>query len=230
MPTGLGPIINVQRGEARHSFLVGIAAHDDGDGVLRYGFQRQSGVLPPVLKGEKGGFQKFSHEVLLKANILDISGHFVGQRTRAVPVGYPLMQRAVLLREGFSSEEIRGPYQAWNSIDGVLRDEVVVAVAKASRAVTAVGAAARVEVTAAEEAAAAPVVPAVVATIAVADLMAAVGDATGGATSGRRAPRRRVASSTNLLGARVLATRRAHAHRTRRCWQWSYRCQKRISP
>ena len=60
--------------------------------------------------------------------------------------------------------------------------------------------------------------PAVVATAAVADLMAAVGDATGGATSGRSAPRRRVTSSPSVLGARVLDTRGAHAHRTRWCW------------
>ena len=40
-----------------------------------------------------------------------------------VPVGDPLKQRAVLLREGFSSEEIRGAYQAWNFIDGALQSE-----------------------------------------------------------------------------------------------------------
>ena len=40
-----------------------------------------------------------------------------------VPVGDPLKQRAVLLREGFSSEEIRGAYQAWNFIDGGLQSE-----------------------------------------------------------------------------------------------------------
>ena len=31
------------------------------------------------LKGEKGVFQKFKHEFLLKANMLNISVHFVGQ-------------------------------------------------------------------------------------------------------------------------------------------------------
>ena len=70
----------------------------------------------------------------------------------------------------------------------MVRDEVVAAVAEAPRAVAAVGAAARVEVAASEEAAAAPVVPALVATVAVADLMAAVGDPTEGATSGRSTP------------------------------------------
>ena len=92
--------------------------------------------------------------------------------------------------------------------------EVVAAIAGAPRTVAAVGAAARVEVAAAEEAVAAPVVPAVVAT----DLLAAVGDATGGATSGKSAPRRRVTFSSSVLGARVLAARRAYAHRARRCW------------
>ena len=73
-----------------------------------------------VLKGE---FQKFKHEFLLKANMLDISGHFVGQGTRVVRVGDPLKQRAVLLRKGFSSEEIGGAYQAWNFIDGAVQSE-----------------------------------------------------------------------------------------------------------
>ena len=69
-----------------------------------------------------------------------------------------------------------------------------------------VGAAARVKVAAAEEVAAAPIVPAVVATAAVADLLAAVGDATEGATSRRNAPRRRATYSPSVLGVRVLAT------------------------
>ena len=56
--------------------------------------------------------------------------------------------------------------------------EVVTTVVRAPRAVVAVEAAARVEVAAAEEAAAAPVVPEVVATAAVADFLAAVGDVT----------------------------------------------------
>ena len=76
-----------------------------------------------MLKGEKGGFQKFKHEFLLKANILDISGHFVGQGTRVVPVADPLKQNAVLLREGNSSKEIRGAYQAWNFIGGALQSK-----------------------------------------------------------------------------------------------------------
>ena len=113
---------------------------------------------------------------------------------------------------------------------GEVHDEVVAAVAGAPRAVAAAGTAIRVKVTAAEEAAVAPVVPAVVATATVADLMAAVRDATGGTTSGRSAPRRRGTSLPSMLDAWVLVTRRPHAHRTRRCWRWSCRCQKRISP
>ena len=31
-----------------------------------------------VLKGEKGKFQTFQHELFLKANMLDISGHYGG--------------------------------------------------------------------------------------------------------------------------------------------------------
>ena len=40
VPAGEGPMINMQRGETRDSFLAGIAAHDSG-GVLSSGFQRQ---------------------------------------------------------------------------------------------------------------------------------------------------------------------------------------------
>ena len=45
-------MINMQWGEARDSFLAGIAAHD-GNGVLSSGVQKQPRVVPPVLKGEK---------------------------------------------------------------------------------------------------------------------------------------------------------------------------------
>ena len=119
---GVGPMINMQRGETRYSFLAGIAANDDG-GVLNSDFPRQLRVVPSVLRGEKRGFQKFKREFPLKSNMLDISGHFVGQGTRVVPVGDPLKQKTVSLREGFSSEETRGAYQAWNFIDGELQSE-----------------------------------------------------------------------------------------------------------
>ena len=100
-----------------------------------------------------------------------------------------------------------------------MRNEVVIAIAGTTRAMAAAGTATRLEVAPAEEAAAAPVVPTVVVTAAVADLMAAVGDATGGATSGRSAPRRKLTFSASGLSAGILATRRARAHRTRRCWR-----------
>ena len=61
----------------------------------------------------------------------------------------------------------------------MVRDEVVAVVAGEPRAVATEGAAARVDVEAA------PVVPAVVATAAVVDPLAAVGDATGGTASER---------------------------------------------
>ena len=64
----------------------------------------------------------------------------------------------------------------------MVRDEVVAAVTGVPMAVAGAGAAARVEVAAAKEAATAPVVPVVVVTTVVADFLAAVGDATGGAT------------------------------------------------
>ena len=53
--------------------------------------------------------------------MLDITAHFVDQGMRAVSVGDPLKQKAVLLQEGFSNEEIRGAYQAWNFIDAALQ-------------------------------------------------------------------------------------------------------------
>ena len=80
VPAGVGPMINMERSETRYLFLAGIAAHDGG-GILSSGFQRQPRVVPPVLKGEKGRFQKNKHEFLLKANMLEISGHFASQGT-----------------------------------------------------------------------------------------------------------------------------------------------------
>ena len=73
-----------------------------------------------------------------------------------------------------------------------MRNEGVAAFPGATRAAAAAGVAARVEATTAKEAAAAPVVPAVVATAVVANFLGAVEDATGGATSRRKPLRRRV--------------------------------------
>ena len=70
----------------------------------------------------------------------------------------------------------------------MVRNEVVAAITGGPRTVAVAGAAARMEVAAAEEVAAAPVVPAVVATAAVVDLLVAVGDLPGGATSRKSAP------------------------------------------
>ena len=124
LPTGVGPMIDVRRGEARDSYLAGITAYDEGRDALRTDFKSlPARVVPPVLKAEKGGFQKFKHEFFLKANMLDITAHFVDQRMRAVPVGDPLKQKVVLLQEGFSNEEIRSAYQAWNFIDAALQSE-----------------------------------------------------------------------------------------------------------
>ena len=124
LPTGVGPMIDVRRGEARDPYLAGITAYDEGRDVLRTDFKSlPARVVPPVLKAKKGGFQKFKHEFFLKANMLDITAHFVDQGTRAVPVGDPLKQKAVLLQEGVSNEEIRSAYQAWNFIDVALQSE-----------------------------------------------------------------------------------------------------------
>ena len=123
----MGPIINTQRSEAGDSFL----ASNDGDRVLSSDFHRQSRAVPSILKGE---FQKLKHESLLKANMLDISGDSVGQGTRVVPVGNPFKQRAVLLREVFSSEEIRGAYQAWNFLDEALQSEGDISILKRCKA------------------------------------------------------------------------------------------------
>ena len=114
----------VQRGEARASYLAGITAFDEGRYVLRTDFKSlPARVIPPVLKAEKGGFQKFKHEFFLKTNVLDITAHFVDQGMRAVPVGDSLQQKAVLLQKVFSIEEIRSAYQAWNFIDAALQSE-----------------------------------------------------------------------------------------------------------
>ena len=124
LPTGVGPMIDVRRGEARDPYLAGITAYDESRYVLRTDFKSlPARVVPSVLKAEKGGFQKFKHEFFLKANMLDITAHFVDQGMRAVPVGDPLKQKAVLLQEVFSNDEIRTAYQAWNFIDAALQSE-----------------------------------------------------------------------------------------------------------
>ena len=51
LPTGVGPMIDVQRGEARDSYLAGITAYDEGRDVLRTDFKSlPARVIPPVLK------------------------------------------------------------------------------------------------------------------------------------------------------------------------------------
>ena len=71
LPAGVGPMIDVQRGEARVPYLAGIATHDEDGGVLSTDFKSlPARVIPPVLKAEKGGFQKFKQEFLLKTNML----------------------------------------------------------------------------------------------------------------------------------------------------------------
>ena len=119
-------------GEARELHLAGIAAHDGASGVLDPCFHRQSRVIPPVLKGGKG-FQISKHDFVSKANMLDISDPSVGQGVRAVPVGDPFMQIAVLLREGVLPEEKRGDYQAWNVLDTALQSEEDKAILKRCR-------------------------------------------------------------------------------------------------
>ena len=69
------------------------------EGSARLGSEASN--IPPVLKAEKGGFQKFKHELLLKTNMLNITANFVGQGIQMVPEGDPLKQKAVLLREDF---------------------------------------------------------------------------------------------------------------------------------
>ena len=134
LSAGVGPMIDVQRGEARVPYLAGLAAHDEGGGVLSTDFKSLSArVISPVLKAKKRGFQKFKHEFLLKTNMLDISDHFVGQGMQMVPVGDPLKQKVVLLREVFSDEEIRGAYQAWKFIDAALQSEADRAILKRCR-------------------------------------------------------------------------------------------------
>ena len=80
LPIEVGPMIDVQRGEARDSYLVGITAYDEGRDVLHTDFKSLPAcVIPPLLQAEKGSFQKVKHEFLLKTNMLDISDHFGGR-------------------------------------------------------------------------------------------------------------------------------------------------------
>ena len=61
LPTGVGPMIDVQCGEARDSYLAGITAYDKGRDVHRTDFKSlPARVIPPVLKAEKGVFKNSS--------------------------------------------------------------------------------------------------------------------------------------------------------------------------
>ena len=107
----VGPTANMYSGEARESHLAGTAEDYEDSGVLNSSFHGQPRVNPPVLKGGKG-FQNFKHDFLLKANKLDTSDHFVGERVRATPVGDLLKQKAVLLLGRVSPYETKSTYQA----------------------------------------------------------------------------------------------------------------------
>ena len=55
LPTGVGPMIDVQRGEARDSYFAGITAYDEGRDVLCTDFKSlPARVIPTVLKAGKG--------------------------------------------------------------------------------------------------------------------------------------------------------------------------------
>ena len=73
LPAGVGPMIDIQHCEAKVPYLAGIAAHDEGGGVLTDFKSLPARVIPLVLEAEKGGFQKIKHNFLLKTNMLDIS-------------------------------------------------------------------------------------------------------------------------------------------------------------
>ena len=53
LPTGVGPMIDVQRGDARDPYLAGITAYYEGSDVLRTDFKSlPARVVSPVLKAE----------------------------------------------------------------------------------------------------------------------------------------------------------------------------------
>ena len=58
---------------------------------------------------------------------------WTANRRSPVPVGDPLKQKAVLLRESFLPEEISGAYQAWNFLDAALQSEEDRAILKRCR-------------------------------------------------------------------------------------------------
>ena len=76
VPAGVSPMINMQRADARYSFLAGIATNNGGSGVLSSEFQRQPRVARPVLKGEKGESQTFKGKRHNRVH----PGHFATQQ------------------------------------------------------------------------------------------------------------------------------------------------------
>ena len=64
LPTGVGPVIDVQRGEARDSYLAGITAYDEGRDVLRTDFKKPACPRHTSrLKSRKGRFSEIQAQV-----------------------------------------------------------------------------------------------------------------------------------------------------------------------
>ena len=53
-PAGVGPMVDVQHGEASVPYLAGITAHGEGGGVLTDFKSLPTRVIPPILKAERG--------------------------------------------------------------------------------------------------------------------------------------------------------------------------------
>ena len=77
LPTGVGPMIDVRRGEARDPYLAGITAYEEGRDVLRTDFKSlPARVVPPVLKAEKGGFSKIQARVFPQSEYVGYNSPF----------------------------------------------------------------------------------------------------------------------------------------------------------
>ena len=107
VPAGVGPIIYMQRGEAKYFFLAGIAAHD-GDGILSSGFQRQPRCYSTCVERRERGVSKIQKRVPIERKH---AGHVWPLRRSG---GTSSTSRRSAQREGsvvtggFSSAEIRG--------------------------------------------------------------------------------------------------------------------------
>ena len=102
LPTGVSPMIDVRRGEARDSYLAGITAYDEGRDALRTDFKSlPARVVPPVLKAEKRGFSKIQARVFPQGEYVGYNSPFRRPRDASGPSRGPAETKGSVVARRF---------------------------------------------------------------------------------------------------------------------------------